>query len=187
MGLERFAGAEPRVHPTAWVHPAATLIGDVEIGPGSSVWPGAVLRGDFGPVRVGAQTSIQDGVVIHGVGEGSSVGDRCIVGHQAFIEEAVVEDECQIGVGARVLNGARVCSGGVVAAGAVVVSRLVVPSGMQARGVPARLFEATHPTWEEIVRGALVYAEQVARYRAGEWGPLDDDRASSARARQSGE
>jgi carbonic anhydrase/acetyltransferase-like protein (isoleucine patch superfamily) len=181
MGCERFDGHEPRVHPTAWVHPSATLIGDVEIGPGSSVWPGAVLRADFGPIRVGAETSIQDLVVMHGVRGGTFVGDRCVVGHQAFLEEAVVEDECLIGVGSRVLNGARVESGGVVAAGAVVVGGLVVPGGMQARGVPARLHPADRPSRADIVRGARQYAERTQRYRSGAWEPLPADPAARRR------
>ena len=85
MAIEPFEGKTPKVHHSAWVHPAATLIGDVEIGAGSSVWPGAVLRADFGPIRVGERTSIQDNVVLHGAGEGVRVGDDCIVGHQAVV------------------------------------------------------------------------------------------------------
>lgn len=172
MAIERLGDKQPLIHPDAWVHPLATLIGDVEIGAQSTIWPGAVLRGDAGPIRIGEMTSIQDNAVLHGVGEGTIVGSRCIVGHLAFIEEATVEDECQIGVGSRVLNGARVCSGAVVAAGAVLVQGLRVPPGTRAQGVPARLAGDAGISREEIRAGAQHYAERARQYR-GEWSPIE--------------
>lgn len=168
MAIERLGSKRPSVHPEAWVHPQATVIGDVEIGAYSSIWPGAVLRGDFGPIRVGQGTSIQDNVVLHSGDAGTFVGSYCIIGHLAFIEEATVEDGCQIGVGSKVLNGARVRAGAVVAAGAVLVQGLEVPSGYRAQGVPARLVEQTGVDPEEIRASAELYVEKAKLYRA-EW------------------
>ena len=79
----------PKIAPTAWVHPAATIVGDVEIGAGASIWPGAVLRGDFGAIRIGAGTSIQDNAVLHAAPDGPTmVGSDCVIAHLAFIEAA---------------------------------------------------------------------------------------------------
>lgn len=153
----------PRVDSEAFIHPDASILGDVEIGPRASIWPGAVLRGDSGPIRIGAGTSIQDNVVIHGVGDGTFVGADCVIGHLAFIEEAVVEDACQVGVGARVLNGAHMCAGSVAAAGAVILPGTVVPADMRAQGVPARIVDVQNPTRAEIEAAARSYVEKGRR------------------------
>lgn len=154
----------PRVSRSVWVHPSAVVIGDVEIGEDSSVWPGAVLRGDFGPITVGARTCIQDNAVIHSDGAGTRIGSNCIVGHLAFIEEADVDDECLIGVGARVLNGVRLRRGAVVAAGAVVLRGVEVPGGHRAQGVPAQIVQSSFPDRDYILRGAGRYHEMALRF-----------------------
>lgn len=155
----------PRIDATAWVHPDATVIGDVEIGPQSSVWPGAVLRGDFGAIRIGARTSVQDNAVLHsGPATATVVGDDCIVAHLAFIEMAVVEDACLVGVGAHVLPGACLRSGSVAAAGAVLARRLEVPSGHRAQGVPAVAVPSGHPDRAYVLRGAENYVLMMRRY-----------------------
>jgi carbonic anhydrase/acetyltransferase-like protein (isoleucine patch superfamily) len=161
--IEALGDVAPRIHPDAWVHPAATVIGDVEIGAQASVWPGAVLRGDFGPIVVGARTCVQDNVVIHADGSVTVVGSGCVIGHQAFIEGAVIEDGCLVGVGARVLPGARLGTGSVAAAGAVLVQGLQVPPGHRAQGVPAVVVAAGHPDPAYIARGAQRYVDMVAR------------------------
>jgi carbonic anhydrase/acetyltransferase-like protein (isoleucine patch superfamily) len=167
MPLEPFEGRMPRIHETAFVHPSATLIGDVEIGPESSVWPGAVLRGDLGPIRVGAKTSIQDNAVIHATPRGGTyIGSSCVIGHLAFIEEATVEDACLVGVGAKILNGARMRVGSAAAAGTVVLGSMEVPSGCRAQGVPAKIIEGARPTEEEIRRDADSYVQTAKRMAA---------------------
>jgi carbonic anhydrase/acetyltransferase-like protein (isoleucine patch superfamily) len=124
MTVSALGDLVPRIDPTAWVHPAATVVGDVEIGPESSIWPGAVLRGDFGAIRVGARTSIQDNAVLHAAPSAPTVvGDECVIAHLAFIETAVVEDRCLVGVAAVVLPGACLRPGAVAAAGAVLAAR----------------------------------------------------------------
>lgn len=156
----------PRIHPTAWVHPDATVIGDVELGPESSVWPRAVLRGDFGAIRVGARTSVQDNAVIHsGPSALTVVGEDCIVAHLAFIEMAEIEDACLVGVGAHVLPGARLRAGSVAAAGAVLAARLEVPAGHRAQGVPAVAVPSTHPDRDYVLRGAANYVRMARSYR----------------------
>ena len=156
----------PRIAASAFVHPRATVIGDVEVGDDTSIWPGAVLRGDFGPIRIGCRTSIQDNVVVHADHNGTVIGDDCIIGHLAFVENAVVGDACMVAVGA-VLHGARMHPGSVAAAGATLVGGLEVPTGWRAQGVPARLVQVGKPSRQEIEHGAARYVQMARRYGAG--------------------
>jgi carbonic anhydrase/acetyltransferase-like protein (isoleucine patch superfamily) len=167
MTLEPFGDHVPRVAATAFVHPTAVIIGDVEIGAYSSVWPGAVLRGDYGSIRVGERTSIQDNAVVHATpGAGTRVGSRCVIGHLAFLEDALVEDLCLVGVGSKILNGARMRTGSVAAAGTVLLGSMEVPSGSRAQGVPARIEAITRPTPDEIRSNADGYVENARRMAA---------------------
>jgi carbonic anhydrase/acetyltransferase-like protein (isoleucine patch superfamily) len=128
----------PVIDPTAYVHPDAVIIGDVSIGPESSVWPTAVLRGDHGAIRVGSQTSIQDGTVVHCTSTLDTViGDRCVVGHNAHLEGCTIHDDSLIGSGSVILHRAEVGPCALVGAGAVVGNGKVVPPHARALGVPA--------------------------------------------------
>jgi carbonic anhydrase/acetyltransferase-like protein (isoleucine patch superfamily) len=128
----------PTIHPDAFVHPDAVIIGDVHIGANSSVWPSAVLRGDYGTVIVGERTSVQDGAIIHAVHEFPTViGNDCVIGHLAHLEGCVIEDRALVGSGSIVLHQAVVHSGATVGAGAVVRNRMDVPANALAVGVPA--------------------------------------------------
>jgi carbonic anhydrase/acetyltransferase-like protein (isoleucine patch superfamily) len=140
MALYALGDRVPEIHPEAFVHPDAVIIGDVALGPEATVWPTAVLRGDHGAIRVGARTSIQDGTVIHCTSTLDTViGDDCVVGHNAHLEGCVVEDGCLIGSGSVVLQRVLVRSGALVAAGAVVSPGTEVPARAMALGVPARI------------------------------------------------
>jgi carbonic anhydrase/acetyltransferase-like protein (isoleucine patch superfamily) len=131
---------EPSIDPTAFVHPDAVVIGSVAIGPESSVWPGAVLRGDSGEIVVGTRTSVQDGTIVHVTAEAPTrIGSRCVIGHLAHLEGCTIEDDALVGSGAVVLHRAVVRSGALVGAGAVVVNDMEVPSGAMALGVPAKI------------------------------------------------
>lgn len=142
MPLYAIGDRTPTIHPTAFVHPDAVLIGDVSVGSESSVWPSAVLRGDHGRVVVGNRTSIQDGTVIHCTTSlDTVVGDRCTIGHNAHLEGCTVADGSLIGSGSVVLHGARVGEGAVVAAQALVPPRTQVPPRALAVGVPAKIRE----------------------------------------------
>jgi len=142
MPIYRLGDLTPDVHPDAFVHPDAVVIGDVRIGAESTVWPGAVLRGDNGGIVIGARTSIQDGTVVHaGPGFPTVVGDGCVVGHLAHMEGCTVEDEALVGSGSVVLHYAVIGTGATVGANAVVTDHTVVPAGALAVGVPAVIKE----------------------------------------------
>jgi carbonic anhydrase/acetyltransferase-like protein (isoleucine patch superfamily) len=156
----------PTIDPTAFIHPDAVIIGDVTIGPESSVWPTAVLRGDFGAIRVGSQTSIQDGTVIHCTSTLDTViGDRCIVGHNAHLEGCIIHDDSLVGSGSVVLHRASVGPHALVGANAVVGNDKVVSPFARALGVPAVITEGVVP--EGAFRdGMNVYVAASHRYRA---------------------
>lgn len=166
MPVYAFDGARPQVSESAYVHPDAVLIGRVALGPESSVWPGAVLRGDHGRIEVGARTSIQDGTVVHTTEHWpTSVGDECVVGHNAHLEGCEVEDRCLIGSMSVVLNRAHVKAGSVVGAGAVVPEGLEVPERSMVLGVPGRvkpLPDQSQNDW--IDYGVGVYVDFARRY-----------------------
>jgi carbonic anhydrase/acetyltransferase-like protein (isoleucine patch superfamily) len=159
----------PAIAPEAFVHPEAVIIGNVELGASSSVWPGAVLRGDHGLIRIGDRTSIQDGTVIHTTRQWPTViGADCVVGHRAHLEGCVVEDGCLIGSGSLVLTRARVGAGAVVAAAALIREDMVVPAGALAAGVPATIrADAGRRQAERIADAVQTYLGLAARHRAG--------------------
>lgn len=155
----------PQIAPDAYVHPDATVIGDVRIGAGASVWPRAVLRGDYGTITVGERTSIQDGTVVHATADKPTrIGAGCVVGHLAHLEGCTVEDGCLIGSGSVVLHDAVVSSGALVGAGAVVNDRMQVPARAMALGVPARIRPDAVPDGV-IALAADLYVENAVRYR----------------------
>jgi carbonic anhydrase/acetyltransferase-like protein (isoleucine patch superfamily) len=168
----RLGGHAPRIHESAFIAPGALVAGDVTIGEGSSVWPGCVLRGDYGSIVVGARTNIQDGSIIHATPTLSTVlGDDVVIGHGARLEGCVVEDGALIGMGAILLHEVRVGSGALVAAGAVVSPRTQVPAGAMALGVPARVKEAAdegvrRERLEANLLNAAQYAENARRWMA---------------------
>ena len=156
----------PSIDPSAYVHPDAVVIGSVTIGPESTVWPGAVLRGDDGEIRIGARTSIQDGTVVHTTPfHPTVIGDECVVGHVAHLEGCTIHDGSLVGSGSVVLHRAVVESGALVGANAVVPNGMVVPSGAMALGVPAKLREGV-VTRDMIELGMQSYVERGRRYRS---------------------
>ncbi|MGC2175443.1 MAG: gamma carbonic anhydrase family protein [Acidimicrobiales bacterium] len=155
----------PQIHKDAYVHPDAVIIGDVRIGADSSIWPCAVLRGDYGAIIVGERTSIQDGAVIHAVDEYPTViGDDCVIGHLAHLEGCNVHNAVLIGSGSIVLHEAVVHSGATVGAGAVVRNRTDVPSKATALGVPAEL-KLDSCTASVALASAALYAQNARRYK----------------------
>ena len=165
MPIYALGDRTPTIHPDAFVHPDAVVSGDVRIGAHSSVWPGAVLRGDYGTIMVGERTSVQDGAVVHAVADYPTViGDDCVVGHLAHLEGCVVEDRALIGSGSVVLHEATVRSGATVAAGAVVRNRTDVPANALAVGGPATI-RPDASNRDEIALGAALYVQNAHRYR----------------------
>ena len=159
MAVFAIGDAVPEIHPDAYIHPAATVIGQVTVGAGSTVWPGAVLRGDYGRITIGERTSIQDGTVVHATESLPTViGSDCVIGHIAHLEGCVVEDGCLIGSGSVVLHRAVVRTGALVGANAVVSNNVEVPSRAMALGVPAKIRENAVPEGS--------FDDAVARYVA---------------------
>ena len=160
----------PEIDPSAFVHPEAVVIGDVRIGPEATVWPGAVLRGDYGHISVGARTSVQDGTVVHATEEHPThIGAECVIGHIAHLEGCTIEDGALVGSGSIVLHRAVVRTGALVGAGAVVPGGMEVPSRAMALGVPAKIrpdsvAEGAHDeNVREYVANGKRYREQLRR------------------------
>jgi len=138
MPIYAFGGREPQISDDAFVAPTATIIGAVELGSEASVWFGAVLRGDFDRITVGAGSCVQDNAVVHAAeGLPTVIGADVTVGHAAMLEACIVEDGALISMGAIVLQRARVGAGALVAAGSVVREGQEIPPGVVAAGVPA--------------------------------------------------
>jgi carbonic anhydrase/acetyltransferase-like protein (isoleucine patch superfamily) len=166
MAVYALGEVEPSIHPDAFVHPDATVIGDVVIGAESTVWPRAVLRGDYGRITVGARTSIQDGSVIHATRElATSIGDDCVIGHLVHAECCVIESGALVGSGSVVLHRAVVRSGAVVGANAVVPNGMEVPTRAMALGVPATVRADSVDPATVIAPGARNYVRNGRRYR----------------------
>lgn len=137
--IRSFRGIKPRIAASAYVDPGAHIIGDVEIGERSTIWPCVVLRGDIEPIRVGSETNIQDGTIIHtDKGFPAIIGDRVTVGHAAVLHGCTVEDDSLIGIGATVLTGAKIGRSAVVAACALVPEGMDVAPDMLVMGTPAK-------------------------------------------------
>jgi carbonic anhydrase/acetyltransferase-like protein (isoleucine patch superfamily) len=166
MQLYAFNGKEPRVADDAFVAPTATLIGEILLESEASVWFGAVLRGDFDRIVVGAGSCVQDNAVLHAAtGLPTSLGTNVTIGHAAMLEGCVVEDGALISMGAIVLQGARVGAGALVAAGSVVREGQEIPAGVVAAGVPAvvkKAVDGSSRRWLETA--AAEYRELRRRY-----------------------
>ena len=128
-----FEGTEPDIDPDAYVSRAATLVGDVRVGPHASVWPGVVLRGDVAPVGIGEGSHVGDNAVLHA----SQVGERVMVGHGAVLNDAVVENGALVGFNATVNSDVTVGSASIVASGTTVPEEYDIPPESFVRGVPA--------------------------------------------------
>jgi carbonic anhydrase/acetyltransferase-like protein (isoleucine patch superfamily) len=167
MAVYALGDQVPSIDPAAFVHPDAVVIGAVVIGALSSVWPGAVLRGDGGGIFVGARTSIQDGSVVHTTQHHPTViGDGCVIGHLVHLEGCRLADDVLVGSGAVVLHRVVVGPGAIVAANAVVRNDTAVPPGAMAVGVPATIREGAADL-ALIRESAQSYVERVALYRDG--------------------
>jgi len=170
MALFSFEGLTPQVHRTAFLAPTATLVGDVIVEEGASVWYGAVIRADYAPVIIRKNANVQDNAVIHGPpGLTSDIGPGATVGHNCVVHGAILEEECLVANGCVVLDGAHIGARALVAAGSVVAAQMQIPSGMLAAGAPAVIKRPVKGTgaemWVDINPGA--YAELAQRHRTG--------------------
>ncbi|MEY9876547.1 carbonic anhydrase/acetyltransferase-like protein (isoleucine patch superfamily) [Streptacidiphilus sp. MAP12-33] len=161
------AGRTPEVDETAFVAVNATVLGDVKLAAGASVWYGAVLRGDCEAISIGADSNVQDNCSGHAdPGFPLTVGARVSVGHNAVLHGCTVEDDCLVGMGATVLNGARIGAGSLVAANALVPQGMQVPPGSLVAGVPAKVRrELTEQERAELKMNAEWYVALTAQHR----------------------
>jgi carbonic anhydrase/acetyltransferase-like protein (isoleucine patch superfamily) len=165
----RYGNARPAIDETAFIAPNATVIGEVQIGEASSVWFGAVLRGDVCPIVIGKRTNIQDAVIIHGDG-GSfvSIADDVTIGHGAIVHGCTIETGALIGMGAIVLDGAVIGAGALIGAGAVVGPGKMVEPGTLWVGCPARKSRELGPRGRRsLLERAEYYRVEALRYRCG--------------------
>ena len=157
---------KPRIHRTTVIAPSATIIGDVVIGPRTSVWPGAVVRGDYGYIRIGSDCSIQDNVVVHCSAEDPTIiGDGVTVAHSAVIHGCRVGDKCLIGVGAIIFDGSTIGSYSILGVGCTVLGRGKIPARSVAVGSPAKVIrKATKRDLLLVESSYKAYVEMSSKY-----------------------
>ena len=163
--IRNFNGKSPQIAPSAFVSEAAYIVGDVEIGEKSNIWPGAVLRADFGTITVGHNTSIEDNCVVHG-GTDISIGDNTIIGHGAVIHCHRIGNNVLVGNNATILDGAEVGDFCIIGAGSVVAPETKIPDKSLVIGVPARIKSPLSP--EQLAQRKLgpdIYAKLAQKYK----------------------
>ena len=160
-----------KIDPTAFIHPAAVVLGDVTLGKRVSVWPTAVLRGDSDVIVIGDDCNVQDGTIIHAdEGVPTHIGDRVAIGHRAIVHGATVDDDVLIAMGAVILNGARIGTGSIIGAGAVVTEGKRIPENSLVIGVPGRVVrQTTGEERERIKKTVESYLELSDEHRKGRW------------------
>ena len=174
MTLHIFADHTPRIALTAFIAPGAHIIGDVEIGPGASVWYNCVLRGDINRIVVGARTNIQDGSIVHvdsgrgsGAGFATIIGAECLIGHAAIVHGCTLMDGAFVGMGAIVMDGCTIETGAMLAAGAMLTPGKRIPAGELWAGRPATLLRLLTPEQQAANRAAaLGYAALAQAHRS---------------------
>ena len=162
--IREFKGVRPQVDPTAFVDVSAQVIGDVHVGPESSVWMNVVMRGDVNSIRIGARTNIQDLTLVHVMRNThpTVIGDQVTIGHSAVIHGCTIGNRCLVGMGAILLNGCTVGEGSIVAAGALVPEGMQIPPGSMVMGLPAKV---RRPLTPEEDASIAWYSDNYVRYR----------------------
>jgi carbonic anhydrase/acetyltransferase-like protein (isoleucine patch superfamily) len=170
-----FHGKTPLIDPTAFVAPGARLIGDIEIGPESSIWYNCVLRGDVNRIRIGARTNIQDGTVLHvdsprpghEAGHPTLIGDEVLIGHMAMVHGCVLHDRAFVGLGAIVMDGCAIGSDAMLAAGALLTQGKVIPAGQLWAGRPAKYVRDLNEADLAGMRAGVAHYVELAKRHAG--------------------
>jgi len=170
MAVYAFRDVVPRVGRDVFIAESASVIGDVQLGDGSSVWFGAVVRGDYRPIVLGARTNVQDCAVIHITSErfGVTIGDDVTLGHAAVVHACTIGNACLIGIGSIVLDGASVGEESFVAAGSLITPGTVVPPRSFVLGRPGRILRSTTSSEVDAIReSARTYAGFALDFRSG--------------------
>ena len=162
--IRPYRGKHPQIAASAYIAPAAVIIGDVVIGADSSVWPCTVIRGDVHHIRIGARTNIQDGCVLHVMRDEWPLilGDDVTIGHSVTLHGCTIESRCLIGMGAIILNGAHIGTGSIIAAGALIPERTMIPSGSLVMGQPGKVKRSLT---EADQAGISDYAQRYVEYK----------------------
>jgi len=162
--IRPYRGKHPQIAASAYIDPAAVIIGDVVIGADSSVWPCTVIRGDVHHIRIGARTNIQDGCVLHVMRDEWPLilGDDLTIGHSVTLHGCTIESRCLIGMGAIILNGAHIGTGSIIAAGALIPERTMIPSGSLVMGQPGKVKRSLT---EADQAGISDYAQRYVEYK----------------------
>jgi carbonic anhydrase/acetyltransferase-like protein (isoleucine patch superfamily) len=170
----RTKNAVPTIHPTAFIHPDAVVLGDVSLGARVSVWPTAVIRGDSDTITIGDDSNVQDGTIIHADdGVPTTIGKRVAIGHRAIVHGTTIEDDCLIAMGAILLNHVHVGTGSIIGAGAVCREGMLIPPNSLVLGVPGRITRSTTPEDRERIQKTVEsYLELQERHRRGEVEPV---------------
>lgn len=165
--LDRYLATPPKIHPDAFVHPAATVVGDVTLGPRSSVWPGAVLRGDINSIIIGEGSNVQDGSIVHLADDfGVSVGDYVTIGHLAMIHACAIGNRCLIGMHSTILDGSKIGEECIIGANSLVTGGTEIPDGSLAFGNPAKVRRALSPhERSDLRKWAEKYIEVASAHR----------------------
>jgi carbonic anhydrase/acetyltransferase-like protein (isoleucine patch superfamily) len=159
----------PSIHPSAFIHDGAFVIGDVTLGARVSVWPTAVIRADTAAIVIGEDSNVQDGTIVHvDHGVPCTIGARVAIGHRAIVHGATVADDCLIGMGAILLNGVVVGSGSIIGAGAVCREGTEIPPNSLVVGVPAKVIRPTREVERErIAHTVRAYLALQVEHREG--------------------
>jgi len=166
-GIDARLKKGPTVHPTAWIVPGATVIGDVTLEEESSVWYGAVLRGDINRIVIGPRSNIQDNAVVHiDTDSPTLLGELVTVGHNAVVHACNIDNEVLVGMGAIVLDGVEVGARSIIGANSLVTLGMKIPPGSLVLGSPAKIKRAlTSDEQKDIARWAWSYVESAKHYR----------------------
>ncbi len=166
-------GKKPRIHPTAFVSEAAYIVGDVELGPNSSVWPGVVIRADSGKIKIGARTNIQDNSVLHADAD-AEIGDDVTIGHGVVCHARTIGDGSLIGNGATLNDGVVLGKNCLVAAGSTVTENSVFEARSLVRGTPGKAIGPIRTRHVDLMRRAAAsYVNRIARYKSAGLGHTD--------------
>jgi carbonic anhydrase/acetyltransferase-like protein (isoleucine patch superfamily) len=162
--IRNYKGKWPHIAASAYIDPAAVIIGDVTIGENASVWPGTIIRGDVHHIRIGARTNIQDGCVLHVMKDEWPLvlGDDVTVGHSVTLHGCTIESKVLIGMGCIILNGAEIGSNSIIAAGTLITERTKIPAGSLVMGSPGKVKRELSDKDRESIAG---YAERYSGYR----------------------